>query len=220
MKQLNDFLSFLKKNRLIIYLLLGIALLLQVCSYGAKPPVATGEVAIEDVTSLPSDNSVVQIPENPTPNGNDNDFGTLMLMAIAVLGFFVAKRFGLLEKAFPRVLIFRVIHLKNKTNGNLVIKIFLLNKTDKSISFNNPSIAFFKGSQKREFVIKNIGGLNYFPLTLTPGTGQRFTIDAQKFYTNIDNLDEYKLVQMAISTTSGKTYKSIKWPTWLILRRI
>lgn len=220
MKQLNDFIFFLKKNRIIIYTILAMAILLQVCSYGAKPPAHTGDLNIENTVPL-SENTLIPPDVNSnTPNHSDNNFRTLMLMALLVLGFFVVKRFGWLEKLFPKIVVFRVVHLKNKSNGNLALKIFLLNKTNNSISFNNPSIEFFKGSKKREFVIKNIGGLNYFPLTLTPGTGQRFTIDAQKFYANAKELDEYKLIRMAITTTSGKTYKSIKWPSWLNFRKI
>lgn len=219
MKQLNDFILFLKKNRIIIYTILATVILLQICSYGAKPPTHSGDVTIENKAPL-SENTLIPQDANNTTNHSDNNFRTLMLMALLVLGFFVVKRFGWLEKLFPKIVVFRVVHFKNKSNGNLVLKIFLLNKTNNSISFNNPSIEFFKGSQKREFVIKNIGGLNYFPLTLTPGTGQRFTIDAQKFYANVNELNDYKLIRMVITTTSGKTYKSIKWPTWLNFRKI
>lgn len=220
MKQLNEFIAFVKKNRVIIYTLIGVALLLQICSTGTNSPVLRDKDTVENNISILKENSISEKPTIPIPEQPKNDFNTLLIMAFLVLAFFVAKRFGLLEKAFPKMVVFRVVHLKNKTNGNLVLKVFLLNKTNKSISFNHPTIEFFKGSKKREFVIKNIGGLNYFPLTLTPGTGHRFTIDTQKFYSTVDNMHNYKLVRMSIPTISGKKYTSIKWPSWLIFRKI
>ena len=52
---------------------------------------------------------------------------------------------------------------------------------------------------------------NHFPLTLMPNTGQKFTIDAQKFYDKVEGLKDYKTLQVKICSTSGKCYKSIKW---------
>ncbi|GAF05374.1 hypothetical protein [Saccharicrinis fermentans] len=137
-----------------------------------------------------------------------------------ILGFFVAQRYGWLEKLFPKVVIFKVDYAKQKATGHLVLKVLLINRTRESISFNNPTLAFFNGNQKREFIIKNIGGQNYFPITLTPGTGHKFNIDAQKFYSSIADLEKYKTIQMIITSTTGRSYKSIKWPVWLTFRRI
>ncbi len=220
-KQVADFVAFLKKNRVIIYVLLGMALMMQICSKGALPPIRTSEPQYQDITPqteqsmIPQESTPADHPETP-----QTDFTTLLLMAFFILAFFVAKRYGWLDKIFPKVVIFKVDHYKQKGTGNLILKVFLINKTKHSISFNNPNLIFFKGNKKREFIIKNIGGKNHFPVTLTPGTGHKFNIDAQKFYTNVEGLKSYKTLRMEISSTTGSSYKSMKWPAWLTFRSI
>jgi len=220
-KQISEFVAFLKKNRIIIYALLGITLMMQICSKGALPPVRTTEPQFKEITS---DNDPTAISQENAPEEMDRqpqtDFTSLLLMALVILAFFVAKRYGWLDKLFPKVVIFKVDYFKQKQTGNLILKVFLINKTNQTISFNNPQLIFYKGNNKRAFVIKNIGGQNYFPITLTPGTGHKFNIDAQKFYTNVEGLKQYKTIRMEINSTTGKSYKSMKWPTWLTFRTL
>ncbi len=219
MKQLNEFLAFLKKNRVILYVILGLALTMQICSRGALPPETKDTRTIENNTPDITQTPLSQTPantEHPTPKKNYN---SLLIMAIIVLTFVLAKRYGYLKKIIPQVVVFRVKHYKQKSNGRLAIKILLINHTRKDISFMPPSILFFKGKEKREFTIKNIGGYNYFPLTLMPGTGQKLTIDVQKFYDQVDGLEQYRTICMKICSTSGKTYQSIKWPVYLTFLR-
>ena len=219
-KQIKDFWGFVKKNRVIIYTLLGVALLMQICSKGALPPVRSSEPQVKEITPDVNDNSIPK-PDNQNTNRQDrNDFTHILLMVGLILAFFVAKRYGWLDKLFPKIVIFKVEYYRQKSTGNLLLKVFLINKTKTSISFNNPMLIFYNGSKKREFVIKNIGGQSYFPITLTPNTGNRFTIDAQKFYNNVQGLDDYKTIRMVITDNVGKSYKSIKWPTLLTFRKI
>ncbi len=221
-RHIADFISFIKANRIIIYVLLGSAFMLQVCSKGAQTPVRYLEPQFEEITQpAPEEvdvpNEDVEINQAPNPA---NDMNTLLIMAVLILAFFVAKRYGWLDKLYPKVVIFKVNHYKSKTKGNLILKVFLINKTNTSISFNNPTLCFYKGNKKREFTIKNIGGQNYFPITLTPGTGHKFNIDAQNFYDKVDGLTEYKTLRMEINSTTGTNYKSMKWPAWLTFKKI
>ncbi len=219
MKQLNEFLAFLKKNRVIIYVILGLALTMQICSRGALPPVSKDTQTIENNTPDITQTPLSEAPANREQPSPQSDYTSLLLMAIIVLTFVLAKRYGYLKKIIPQVVVFRVKHYKQKSNGRLVLKIILINHTQRDISFMTPSILFFKGNEKREFTIKNIGGYNYFPLTLMPGTGQKLTIDAQKFYDQVDGLEQYKTICMKICSTSGKSYQSIKWPVYLTFLR-
>ncbi len=220
-RHIADLVSFIKANRLIIYVLLGSALMLQICSKGAQQPTRSADSQYEEITQpdseeaeAPSENT--EMDQAPKPA---NDMNTLLLMAALILAFFVAKRYGWLDKLYPKVVIFKVNHHKSKTNGNLILKVFLINKTNTSISFNNPTLCFFKGSNKREFIIKNIGGQNYFPITLAPGTGHKFNIDTQKFYDSVEGLTKYKTLRMEINSTTGTKYKSAKWPAWLTFKK-
>ncbi len=218
MQQLKSFLEFLKKNRIIIYVMLGIALTMQICS-------TANQNTNPDTNSL-SENSVSQYSEQPIQQPEDGqkpqsfNLNSLWVMIFVTLLFYVAKRKGWLQKFMPQIVIFRVGHYKVKSNGNLALRVFIINQTKRDITFNAPTIQFFKDNTKREFAIKNIGGQNYFPLTLMPGTGHKFTIDAQKFYNNVDGLTDYKTVSMQICSSTGKCYKSIKWPVSLTLRRL
>lgn len=218
MKQIHQSLAFLKKNRIIIYTLLGIALMMQICSRGALPPIHSETPISENIETIditkPLSGDTTQDEEPRT------DFTTLLIMTIAALGFFVAKRYGWLNKLYPQVVVFRVQHFKQKSTGNLILKIVLINHTKRDISFLTPTIVFFKGKKNRAFNIKNIGGQNYFPLTLMPGTGQKFTIDAQKFYAQVEGLNQYKTICMKISSITGKTYQSTKWPVALTFRKL
>jgi len=220
-KQIKDFTAFVKKNRVVIYVLLGTILMLQICSRGALPPKHTSDPQAMDITISNDESDTPQVtpPEEHTPKPQ-TDFTSILLMAVVILGFFVAQRYGWLDKLFPKIVIFKVDYAQQKATGHLILKVLLINRTRESISFNNPTLAFFKGKHKREFIIKNIGGQNYFPITLTPGTGHKFNIDAQKFYTSIPDLEKYKTLQMIITTTTGRSYKSMKWPVWLTFRRI
>lgn len=221
-RHITDFISFLKANRIIIYVLLGSALMLQICSKGAQQPTRSADSQYEEITQPGSEE--VEAPNEDTDTDHApkpaDDMNTLLLMVALILAFFVAKRYGWLDKLYPKVVIFKVNHFKSKTNGNLILKVFLINKTNTSISFNNPTLCFFKGSSKREFIIKNIGGQNYFPITLTPGTGHKFNIDAQKFYDNVDGLNRYRTLRMEINSTTGTKYKSMKWPAWLTIKKV
>ncbi|MGQ1785195.1 MULTISPECIES: hypothetical protein [unclassified Saccharicrinis] len=220
-KQLKDFIAFVHKNRVVIYVLLGTVFMLQICSRGALPPERTSAPQVQEITPSAQEQGIPQeAPPEEQPRQPQTDFTHLLLMAAVILGFFVAKRYGWLDKLFPRVVIFKVDHYKQKNTGNLILKVFLINKTNTSISFNNPTLAFFKGKKKREFVIKNIGGQNYFPITLTPGTGHKFNIDAQKFYSKVEGLEQYKTLRMEITNTTGTSYKSMKWPVWLTFRKM
>ncbi|MCW3788720.1 hypothetical protein [Plebeiibacterium sediminum] len=218
MQQLKGFLDLLKKNRIIIYVMLGLALTMQVCSIANPGP--------EKVEEGYSENAVSQYSEQPLQQPEVGEkpqtfnFNSLWLMLVVTLVFYVAKRKGWLDKIMPQLVIFRVGHYKVKSNGNLALRVFIINQTKRDITFNAPSIQFYKGSSKREFAIKNIGGHNYFPLTLMPGTGHKFTIDAQKFYNNVDGLNDYKTIAMQICTNTGKCYKSIKWPASLAFRKL
>ena len=219
--KLKDFIAFVKKNRVVIYVFLGTALMMQICSRGALPPVKSSEPQVKEISSsaseeaFPRETSQGEQPQRPGP-----DFTSLLLMAVVILGFFVAKRYGWLDKLMPKVVVFKVDYFKQKSTGHLILKVFLINRTGESISFNNPTLVFFNGNKKREFVIKNIGGQNYFPITLTPGTGHKFNLDAQKFYNNVEGLDSFKTIRLEITSTSGKSYRSMKWPTWLTFRRM
>ncbi|SMO69977.1 hypothetical protein SAMN06265379_105121 [Saccharicrinis carchari] len=217
-----SFLSFIKKNRIIIYVLLGTALMLQICSKGAQQAIRSPEPQYKEITQpapqdelLPHENSETEKPPGPA-----NNLNSLLIMTAILLALFVARRYGWLDKMLPKVVIFKVNHYKNKTTGHLILRVFLINRTSTSITFNNPTLCFFKGNKKRAFIIKNIGGQNYFPITLTPGTGHKFNIDAQKFYDNVEGLTKYKTLRMEINSTTGTTYKSIKWPSWLTFKRI
>lgn len=218
MQQLQGFLDFLKKNRIIIYVMLGLAFTMQVCSIANPGP--------EQGDAVYSDNSVSQYSEQSIQQPETGDkpqtfnYNSMWVMLFVTLIFYVAKRKGWLQKIMPQVVIFRVGHYKVKSNGNLALRVFIINQTKRDITFNAPSIQFYKGSSKREFAIKNIGGHNYFPLTLMPGTGHKFTIDAQKFYNNVDGLNDYKTIAMQICTNTGKCYKSIKWPASLAFRKL
>ncbi len=224
MKQIQDFLAFVKKNKYFLFIILGIIILLQVLSLGSRPSVTQNTDPRTEKQMNQTEWSFEQ-PENrdvtpPVQNTNKNDFTSIIILAILVLVFVLAKKYGYLEKLFPSIFIFRTTYFKQKSTGNLVVKVWLINKTKSDISLNNPTVSFFKGSKKREFTIKNIGGQNYFPLTLMPNTGHKFVIDIQKFYNNIDDLKEYKNIQMKICATSGKCYKSTKWPASLTFRTI
>ncbi len=212
-----DFLAFVKKNRMIIYAILGVTLLLQVCSRNMLPTDKSTVPQPSEITT--QEPGIIENFQEPEPQPA-NDYSTIMLMVGAVLLFFVAKKYGWIDKLFPKVVIFKVDYFKQKQNNNLVLRAFIINKTALSISFNNPTLTFYNGNQKRSFVIKNIGGQNYFPITLTPGTGHKFTIDAQKFYDNVEGLNSYKTLRMEVASTSGKTYKSMKWPVWLTFRKL
>ncbi len=218
MQQLKGFLDFLKKNRIIIYVMLGLALTMQVCSI-ANPVSEQGEAVNSDHSVSQYAEQPIQQPEVSEKPQNFN-LNSLWVMLFVTLVFYVAKRKGWLQKIMPQLVIFRVGHYKVKSNGNLALRVFIINQTKRDITFNAPSIQFYKGSSKREFAIKNIGGQNYFPLTLMPGTGHKFTIDAQKFYNNVDGLNEYKTISMQICTNTGKCYKSIKWPASLAFRKL
>ncbi len=217
MKQLKGFLDILKKNRIIIYTLLGVALTMQICSRGAQTAVQE-PVSIEDRVSQIDTDTPVQQPSDVL-EAPKTDYTSLFIMLFFVLFFFVAKKYGWLQKFMPQLVLFRVGHYKLKSNGNIVLRVFIINQTKRDITFNAPTIQFFNGNSKREFAIKNIGGQNYFPLTLMPGTGHKFTIDAQKFYTKVDGLNDFKTISMQIETSTGKIYKSIKWPVSLTFRR-
>ncbi len=220
MQKFKDLLEFLKKNRLIIYVIFGMAIMLQICSKGAETPIKNPSPVTENVHPLIQNPSVdVNNPnlENQNPG---TDLQSLLLIAIVVLGFFVAKRYGWIEKLYPKVVIFRVSFYKVRLNGKLALKVVLINHTKRDITFNNPSIQFFKGKDKREFSIKNIGGQNYFPITLLPNTGHKFTIDAQKFYDQVEGLSEHRSIRMVISATDGTSYKSIKWPIALTYKKL
>ncbi|MDB4334746.1 hypothetical protein OAA06_00145 [bacterium] len=222
MKNINDLLEFLKKNRLIIYIILGLILILQICSKGSQPIINTETItdipAIEQ-PSLPNELSIPPQDESQ-PENEKPEIPNLWILLIVVLSLFVARRKGWLDKIYPQIFILRVVYYKRKTNGELVLKVFILNRTRKSVTIEAPSLAFFKGKEKRQFVIKNLGGQQLFPLILLPGTGHKFVISAQKFYDNVDGLSQFKTIRMLLPTQNGKTYKSTKWPVVLTWRRM
>lgn len=220
MKQISNFLAFVKKNRVIIYSMLACMLVLQICSEGSKPPVNQVEEVQEVISLNEGGESVEQGERVEQPPSRSQDYTNILLMTILVLSFFVAKRYGWLEKIFPSIVVFQVNHFKQKSTGNHVLKIAVINKTSKDVSLMQPTIVFYKGNKSREFAIKNIGGLNYFPLTLLPNTGQKFTIDAEKFYNNVEGLKEFKTIQVKMCSTGGKCYKSMKWPKGLTFRKL
>lgn len=217
MKQLNQIGDFLKKNRTIIYVILGLSILLQICSKGSTKPESTiNTKGIENVVNDTIDS--IKLPENAPEQSND--FNTTLLMIGLVLAFFVAKRFGYLEKLFPKMVIVKLNFAKQKASPNLIAQVFLINHKKEAISFNNPVLVFHKGRKKREFIIKNLGGVNYFPLTLTPSMGHKFNVDVQKFYDNVEGLSSYKNISVSFTTSTGKAYTSMRWPTWMVTKTI
>jgi hypothetical protein len=221
MRQISDFIAFIKKNKTIIYVLLGTAILLQICSKGSQTVVDQPLQEIESVIPLENTTPISPIPQEQLQQPKtQNDFSTLLFMVIMVLLFFVAKRFGWLQKLFPKIVILRSVFYKRRSSGDLALKLYIINHTKRDITFDAPSLQFFKGNKKREFAIKNIGGKNYFPLTLFPGTGHKLTIDAQKFYNQVDGLKQFKTIRVIVRSSAGKNYSTAKWPVWLTFRKM
>lgn len=198
--------------------MLGIALSMQVCSISNKSESPEPNAISENTVSEYSEELMQQPADGEQPQSFN--INSLWVILFLTLLFYVAKRKGWLQKIMPQVVIFRVGHYKVKSNGNLALRVFVINQTQRDITFNAPSIQFYNGNAKREFAIKNIGGQNYFPLTLMPGTGHKFTIDAQKFYNNVEGLNDYKTISMQICSNTGKCYRSMKWPASLTFRKI
>jgi len=217
MNQLKQIGEFLKKNRTVIYVILGLALMLQICSRGASTPgTTTTTQGVEEVIT-----DSIQGMEAPTNEpSHSNDINSLMIMIGLVLAFFVAKRYGYLEKLFPKVVIVKLSFAKQRSTGKLIAQVVLINHKKEAINFENPVLIFHKGSKKREFVIKNMGGVNYFPLTLVSGVGHKFNVDIQKFYDNVEGLSQFKNISVSFKTTVGKTHTSMKWPTWMVTKKI
>ncbi len=224
MKQVQDFLTLVKKNKYFLFIILGLIILLQILSLGARPTVSDRTDLQTEETARQTEWSFEQQQNNETPtqrqDNHKNNFNSIIILAVVALAFVLAKKYGYIDKLFPSIFILRTSFYKQKSTGHLVIKVLLINKTKSDVSLNNPTICFSKGSKVREFAIKNIGGQNYFPLTLMPNTGHKFVIDAQKFYNNIEDLKKYKTIQMKICSSSGKCYKSSKWPASLTFRTI
>lgn len=215
-KQLQQLASFLKKNRTFIYIILGVALLMQLLSGNVfNSPSSESVTQIESVISNAED--VQTNHPAPTDNQGMNHF---LWMIILVLLFFVAKRRGWLDKLFPSLVLVRLSLAKQKSTGHLVAKVVLINHKKEAISFDNPTVNFHHGKELRTFVIKNIGGVNYFPITLAPRTGHNFNIDVDKFYNNVEGLKKFKKVSVHFATPSGKVYKSTKTPVWLVFKHI
>ncbi len=218
-KQVQQLALFLKKNRTIIYIILGTALLMQLLSsnlFETQSPAPEQISQIESVTSRSND---LQSQEQ-SPSTNKPGMRQFLWMVILVLLFFVAKRRGWLEKLFPRIVLVRLSLAKQKSTGHLVAKVLLINHKKEAISFESPTVNFHKGKDTRSFVIKNIGGVNYFPIALASGTGHKFNIDLDKFYNNVEGLKEYKRISVHFGTTSGKEYRTGKKFVWMVFKHI
>ncbi len=226
MKQFQEFLALVKKNKYFLLVILGIIILLQILSKGAEPTVSHSPESQweESINQQDELNNQQSDPSETPTRRRGNDFSSIIILAFFVVAYFLAKKYGYLDKIMdkitPSIFILRTSYFKQKSTNHLVIKVLIINKTKSDVSLNNPTICFYKGKDVREFTIKNIGGQNYFPLTLMPNTGHKFVIDAQKFYDNVQDLKDHKSIQMKICSSSGKCYKSIKWPVSLTFKTI
>jgi len=86
----------------------------------------------------------------------------------------------------------------------LLLRLRLNNGTNSSKTFNSPNVLFRKGSNTRVFKINS----DSFPITLTPGTMHKVTVDVQKLYDKVSDLDGYNKIGASIELIGGGFFKT------------
>ncbi|MDR2928456.1 MAG: hypothetical protein LBV41_09725 [Cytophagaceae bacterium] len=213
MNTLKEIIGFVKRNRLLIVLLVTVML---VAEWGIK----------EVFRPKHSDNGISASEERSVgDNGNDDTFAVephgiqkqnqfpVIFLLLAAVGIYYAHKKGIFRRVLPGSVSFRAALFKKQVTGSLLMQINLQNRSRKTITFLSPNVIFktLWGSQ-RKFNIRN----STFPLTLMPGTGETLTFEIDKFQNRIPELKKYNFLKAEIKTVDGKVYKTFALPRWWV----
>jgi len=204
--------TFYLKNRLWILGGLFFLLMMQICSQGGKvqktTPVSTEiseptEHSLDELESLT--NSTVDV------NNQRKTFNSDYLLLLMGLGLFyyVAMKRKWFHKLAPSIVWVSLKIKKLKGPKTRLARMTVVNKTKGNLTFEAPVLVFgapFKKSRK--FRLKS-GGDNIFPLTLTPSTSHKITIDLDQFTFKAGVDKSYNLFKVELTDTHQKKYSSI-----------
>ncbi|NPA36226.1 MAG: hypothetical protein GXO47_05200 [Chlorobi bacterium] len=208
---------FYLKNRIFIISILFFILMMQVCNNGTVNNNSTSlknEQPRKSVSTQPRNMSPIDSVIYKTINKNDrNETGNsfmleFLLMTGLVFAFYLLQKRGLLEKILPQKVSVRSKLIKKKETGETLLTIEIINKTKDSITFEPPVLTFKRFSKTRSFKIKGNDGVSLFPLTLTPGTSHKLTINIDRMKNNIPELQKYKNIYVTVKTDTGKIHQS------------
>ncbi len=140
----------------------------------------------------------------------------LLLLGVGIV-WLARQKFvqDLKKKWFPGRVHFKVRRAKDKKTERRLIRISIENRTSEGLTFLPPMVVFKKGRNERRFRFKPGKQEDFFPLTLTPGTGHRVVLDLEQFYEKIPDLKKTSRVGASVETSDGKEYKDFALPIWL-----
>nr|WP_321453877.1 hypothetical protein [uncultured Carboxylicivirga sp.] len=186
-------------------------IMMQICSQGGrvKPTnTFTQEITEQAEPALdqlqPITNSDISVQQNRKSFNSDY---LLLLMGLGLF-YYVAMKRKWFHKLVPSI-VWVSLRIKKQKNTNIrLARMMLVNKTKESLTFDAPVLVFGSPFKKaRKFRLKN-GGDNVFPLTLTPGTSHKISIDIDQFKQKA-GVSSAKLLKFEVFDSHQKKYSSI-----------
>lgn len=208
-KYINNFLSFYRKYRWWVIGGLFFLLMMQICSEGGRVNssntgnnVSIASEGLENDLLRPID----ELGDETQIKPQSNNFNSLFTLLIAGLLFYFALKRGLLKKIIPSI-IWVSIGIK-RIKGQRLAKISIVNQTKESQTLQAPVIVLSGiGKKTRRFKIKT--GINtIFPITLTPSTSHRLSIDIDQFRGKANLPRSYRFVKIELESNGLKKHSS------------
>lgn len=212
-QQIKDFYT---RHRIIILVGLGFVLLMQICSQGAK--VHRSDVPVAEEQYIEGGDSdikpLAQIEQEQRRNDALPGSSSLLIMMVLVLVFYMGIKKGWFVKIMPSIVWISLQVKRNKSTGQRVLKIGVVNQTKESKTFQPPILIFgepFKTGRK--FRIKGGDGQDVFPLTLMPGTSHQLVINLDQFRNKAGIVKGYRWVKVEVAD-AGKVHKGLWKLIW------
>ncbi|MGM0375360.1 MAG: hypothetical protein ACQEQ0_01120 [Bacteroidota bacterium] len=185
-------------------------------------PEETQQESVQDTTEddryLKSYEELMRERQSEQKQRPGSFLSTFVLLLLGVAIVWIARQKwaqSMWQQWFPGKVKFRVRKGKDRVTGRKLLRISIENKTREGLTFLPPNVIFSSWGKERRFRIRGNNQDEMFPLTLTPGTGQRVVLDLDQFYEKIPDLKGANRVGASIETTDGKRYKKFVLPPWL-----
>jgi hypothetical protein len=217
--------DFWHRNRTFIWIVLSVMFLMNLCgrmfmpnsnAYKQSTEIGVFNQEGDDPILLKSYDEIMdkRIEDKKTQNKSFFNFA-LLVTAISLLIYYLYKK-DWITSLRPSVVWLRTCLAHNRTNGRLLIEIIIYNFTRESKTFETPYIYFNYWHKQRVFKVNS--GL--FPITLTPGTTHKLTIDVDNFYDKVAGLKKFGRIGVKVETSNGKIYKNIALPRWMVFKKV
>ncbi len=210
-KYLEEIKDFYLKNRLWIIGGLFFIMLMQICSQGGKVEQHTvqdnARQELAEDTDIPLDSLVSVNDETTNTRPVVNSDYLFVLLGLGLL-LVVAFRKRWLNQLMPSIIWITLKIKRQKQAKNRLARISVVNKTKNSITIQAP-VLVFGGlfTKSRKFRLKG-GGDSVFPLTLTPATSHRITIDIDQFRQKAGIDKGFRWAKVELYSDQQKKYSS------------